>query len=98
MKVVSVWLSSDREPCPLPTTTAHVRVTRQSWNEGVIAGEVQASQFEWQFEWHFRQGELKLQPSLGRALIQDALNRFLVQQDYQLEPGSDYCFTVRAKF
>jgi hypothetical protein len=82
----------------LPSTTAHVRITRQSWSEGHLEGEVQASQFEWQFQWNFRLGQLDVQPSCGRALIKDALNRFLVQQDYQLEPGSDYFFTIRAKF
>jgi hypothetical protein len=81
-----------------PTTIAHVRVFRQSWREGYLAGEVQAGHLCWEFRWHFHQGQLVVQPSLGRALIQDALNRFLVQQDYQLEPGGDYSFTVRARF
>lgn len=39
-----------------------------------------------------------MEPSLGRALIQDALLRFLLKADYQLEPGGDYVFTVRASF
>jgi len=39
-----------------------------------------------------------VEPSLGRALIQDALLRFLIKADYQLAPGGDYVFTVRAKF
>ena len=39
-----------------------------------------------------------VEPSLGRALIQDALLRFLVKSDYQLEAGGDYVFTVRAAF
>ena len=43
-------------------------------------------------------GELTVEPSLGRALMQDALLRFLLKADYQLEPGGDYVFTVRAKF
>jgi hypothetical protein len=79
-------------------TTAHVRITYQSWAEGRLAGEIQASDFQWQFQWNFRQGELTLWPSLGQALIKDALNRFLVQRDYQLELGGDYSFTIRAKF
>ena len=82
----------------LPSTVAHVRITRQSWQDGVLEGEVQASQFHWNFRWHFVNGDLFVEPSLGRTLIQDALNRFLVQRDYQLEPGSDYCFTVRSRF
>ena len=36
--------------------------------------------------------------SLGRALIQDALLRFLLKTHYQLEAGGDYAFNVRAKF
>jgi hypothetical protein len=43
-------------------------------------------------------GELSVEPSLGRALIQDALLRYLLKVDYQLEPGGDYVFTVRARF
>jgi len=80
----------------LPETTAHVRVTRQSWQQGRIEGEVQAGQFAWQFQWRFRQGQLSVKPSLGRALIQEPLGRFLERSDYQLEPGGDYAFTIRA--
>ena len=35
--------------------------------------------------------------SQGRALIKEPLGRFLEQQDYQLEPGGDYAFTIRAE-
>jgi hypothetical protein len=52
----------------------------------------------WQFQWCFQEGQLMVEPSLGRALIQDALGKFLQQWDYQLEAGGDYEFTVRAKF
>ena len=48
--------------------------------------------------WAFDRGELRVEPSLGRALIEDALLRFLVRADYKLEPGGDYNFTVRARF
>jgi len=82
----------------LPITTAHVRVVRQSFTEQFLNGEVSAGGFEWQFTWEFGRGELSVEPSLGRALIQDALMRFLVKTDYNLEPGGDYIFTVRAKF
>ena len=81
----------------LPQTTAHVRITRQSWSNGLIEGEVTAGDFEWQFQWHFRQGELSITPSQGRALIKEPLSRFLEQKDYQLEPGGDYVFTIRAE-
>jgi Protein of unknown function (DUF3146) len=80
----------------LPQTTAYVRITRQSWNEGSLEGEVRANQFEWFFRWHFRRGHLAIEPSSGRALIKEPLGRFLEQRDYQLEPGGDYSFTIRA--
>ena len=81
----------------LPETTAYVRVTRHSWQQGKIEGEVTANQFEWQFQWCFRQGELSVEPSLGRSLIKEPLARFLEQRDYQLEPGSDYTFAIRGQ-
>lgn len=81
----------------LPETTAYVRITNQSWQHGKIEGEVRANSLEWQFQWRFRQGELVVEPSLGRALIKDALERFLERSDYQLEPGGDYSFTIRAE-
>jgi len=80
----------------LPETTAFVRITQQSWQQGMLEGEVSAGEFVWQFQWCFRQGELSVKPSLGRALIQEPLGRFLEQRDYQLEPGGDYAFTIRA--
>lgn len=79
----------------LPQTTAHVRITRQSWQNGLLEGEVKAGEFEWKFQWHFRQGELSITPSQGRALIKEPLSRFLEQKDYELEPGGDYAFTIR---
>lgn len=83
----------------LPETTAYVRVTRQSWQQGTIGGAVSAGAFEWQFEWRFREEKtLVIEPSQGRALIQEPLNRFLEKWDYQLEPGGDYSFTIRAQF
>ena len=81
----------------LPQTTAHVRITHQSWSPGKIEGEVRANDYEWQFQWHFKGGKLSIHPSLGRALIKEPLGRFLEQYDYHLEPGGDYTFTIRAK-
>lgn len=81
----------------MPETQARVRITRQSWQEGKIEGEVEAASYEWQFQWCFRQGQLFVQPSLGRALILEPLSRFLERSDYQLELGGDYEFTVRAQ-
>ena len=82
----------------LPTTTAQLRVLRQSFSQRVLEGEVSAGGFEWTFAWFFDRGELQVEPSLGRALIQDALLRFLLKTDYLLEAGGDYAFSVRAKF
>jgi hypothetical protein len=82
----------------LPTTTARLRVLRQSFSPCLLEGEVSAGAFQWSFRWEFDRGELSVEPSLGRALIQDALLRYLLQADYQLEPGGDYAFTVRASF
>jgi Protein of unknown function (DUF3146) len=81
----------------LPETTAYVRITQQSWYLGKIEGEVTAATYKWNFQWRFRQGCLSVEPSLGRALIQEPLGRFLERSDYQLEPGGDYEFTVRAE-
>ena len=81
-----------------PTTTAHLRVHSQSFSNKSLAGEVSAGDFQWNFIWKFSKGELLVNPPLGRALIEDALLKFLLQTDYSLEPGGDYIFTVRAKF
>lgn len=81
----------------LPETTAYVRITRQSWQHGFLEGDVRAGDFEWNFQWHFRQGNLAVKPSQGRSLIKEPLSRFLEQKDYQLEPGGDYAFTIRAQ-
>ena len=43
-------------------------------------------------------GLLLVNPPLGRALIEDALLRFLLKKDYELEAGSEYKFTISAKF
>ena len=83
---------------PLPHTTAHIRVFKQSFSEKSIDGEVEAGGFQWKFRWGFEKGELSVEPPLGRALIQDALMRFLIKSDYHLEPGGNYFFTVRSQF
>lgn len=83
----------------LTETIAYVRVTRQSWQQATIEGEVSAGDFEWQFQWRFRQTKrLIILPSHGRALIQEPLGRFLEKNDYQLEAGGNYSFTIKAKF
>ena len=82
----------------LPATTAQLRVLHQGFSPCLLEGEVSAGGFHWTFRWAFDRGELVVEPSLGRALIQDALLRFLLKTDYQLEAGGDYAFTVRASF
>ncbi|NJN61632.1 MAG: DUF3146 family protein [Coleofasciculaceae cyanobacterium RL_1_1] len=81
----------------LPQTKAFLRVTDRCWERGFLAGDITAGSFSWQFQWRFRQDYLAIEPSQGRALIQEPLGRFLEQQDYQLEPGGDYSFTIRAE-
>jgi len=82
----------------LPATTAQLRVLRRSFRPAVLEGEVSAGGFQWSFCWAFDRGELRVEPSLGRALIQDALLRFLLRADYQLEPRADCALTVRSSF
>jgi Protein of unknown function (DUF3146) len=81
----------------LPQTIANVRITRHSWQTGRMEGEVQTHHYEWSFIWNFRQGNLAIEPSRGRALIQEPLGRFLEAKDYQLEAGGDYSFTIRGE-
>ncbi len=82
----------------LPTTTANLRIHRQSFKDQCLNGEVSAGGFDWQFSWAFDKGELSIEPSLGRALIHDALMRFLIRSDYKLEPGGDYFFNIKSRF
>ena len=81
-----------------PSTTAYLQIHKQCFNQQKVEGIVRAGNFEWNFIWAFRKGELIVEPPLGRALIKDALERYLVGTDYKLESGGDYIFTVRAKF
>ena len=59
---------------------------------------MEASQFKWNFTWSFSKGLLLVQPPLGRALIENALLRFLLKKDYELEAGNEYKFIISAKF
>ena len=81
-----------------PSTIAYLQIHRQCFNQKKVEGRVRAGDFEWDFIWAFNNGELILKPPLGRALIKDALERYLVKADYKLESGEDYIFTVRSKF
>ena len=83
---------------PKPETIANVSVKEYSFSKKQIKGVVEASQFKWTFIWSFNKGLLLVTPSLGRALIEDALLRFLLKRDYELEAGNEYKFTISAKF
>ena len=81
-----------------PETIANVSVKEYSFSKKQIKGVIEASQFKWTFTWSFSKGKLLVNPSLGRALIEDALLRFLLKKDYELEAGNEYSFTISAKF
>ena len=81
-----------------PSTTAYLQIHKQCFNQKRVEGIVRAGDFEWNFIWAFQQGQLFVEPPLGRALIKDALERYLVKADYKLESGGNYIFTVRSKF
>ena len=83
---------------PKPETIAHVIVKEYCFKKKQINGVVKASQFKWTFTWSFNKGLLLVNPPLGRALIEDALLRFLLKKDYDLEAGNEYKFTISAKF
>ena len=81
-----------------PETTARISVQEYCFTKKQVIGKVEASQFKWDFTWAFSKGLLYVKPPLGRALIEDALLRFLLQKDYELEAGNEYKFTISAKF
>ena len=81
-----------------PETIALVSVKEYCFSRKQIKGVVEASQFKWTFTWSFNNGLLKVTPPLGRALIEDALLRFLLKKDYELEAGNSFKFTISAKF
>ena len=83
---------------PKPETIANVSVQEYCFSKKQIKGFVEASQFKWSFTWCFNKGLLLVKPPLGRALIEDALLRFLLKKDYELEAGSEYKFIISAKF
>ena len=81
-----------------PETIAQLSVKEYCFSKKQIKGVVEASQFKWTFTWSFNKGLLSVKPPLGKALIEDALLRFLLKKDYELEAGHDYKFTIAAKF
>jgi len=83
---------------PKPETIANVSIEEYCFSKKQIKGIVEASQFKWNFIWSFNKGLLLVNPPLGRALIEDALLRFLLKKDYELEAGNEYKFIISAKF
>ncbi len=83
---------------PKPETIANLSVREYSFSKKQIKGVVEASQFKWDFIWSFNKGSLLVNPPLGKALIEDALLRFLLKKDYELEAGNEYKFTISSKF
>jgi len=81
-----------------PETIANISVNEYCFSKKKISGVVEASQFKWTFTWSFNKGLLKVNPPLVRALIEDALLRFLLKKDYELEAGNEYKFTISARF
>ena len=81
-----------------PETIANVSIKEYCFQKKQIKGFVEASKFKWTFIWSFNKGLLKVHPPLGRALIEDALLRFLLKKDYELEAGNEYKLTISAKF
>ena len=81
-----------------PETIAYVSIKEYCFLKKELKGVVEASDFKWQFIWSFGKGTLFVNPPLGRALIEDALLRFLLKKDYELETGNEYRFTISAKF
>ena len=81
-----------------PETIANVSINEYCFSKQQIKGVVKASQFKWTFIWSFNKGLLLVNPPLGRALIEDALLRFLLKKDYELEAGNEYKFSISAKF
>ena len=81
-----------------PETIANLSIEEYCFSKKQIKGVVKASQFKWTFTWSFSKGLLLVNPSLGRALIENELLRFLLKKDYELEAGNEYKFTISAKF
>ena len=81
-----------------PETIASLSIKEYCFSKKQIKGVVEASQFRWTFTWAFNKGLLSVNPPLGRALIENALLRFLLKNDYELESGNEYKFTISAKF
>ena len=83
---------------PKPETIANISIKEYCFSKKQIKGVVEASQFKWTFVWSFNKGSLLVNPPLGRALIENALLRFFLKKDYELEAGKEYKLTISSKF
>ena len=81
-----------------PETVVYLSVQEYCFTKKQMKGLVKASEFKWNFTWLFGKGLLVLDPPLGRALIENAVLKFLLKKDYDLEAGSEYKFIVSSKF
>tara|TARA_B100000212_G_scaffold75827_1_gene53698 strand:- start:624 stop:881 length:258 start_codon:yes stop_codon:yes gene_type:complete len=81
-----------------PKTTAYLSIKEYNFKTKEVKGFIEASEFKWNFIWSFTLGRLSVTPPLGRALIEDSLLRFLIKEDYKLETGNIYKFTILSKF
>ena len=83
---------------PKPETIAKINIQEYCFSKKQIKGVVEASNFKWTFIWSFNKGSLLVNPPLGRALIENALLRFFLKKDYELEAGKEYKLTISSKF
>ena len=83
---------------PKPETIAKINIQEYCFSKKQIKGVVEASNFKWTFIWSFNKGSLLVNPPLGRALIENALLRFFLKKDYELEAGREYKLTISSKF
>ena len=83
---------------PKPETIANINIQEYCFSKKQIKGVVEASHFKWTFIWSFNKGSLLVNPPLGRALIENALLRFFLKKDYELEAGKEYKLTILSKF
>ena len=64
-----------------PETIANISIKEYCFAKKQIQGVVEASQFKWTFTYSFNKGLLKVNPPLGRALIENPLLKFLMPRE-----------------
>ena len=63
-----------------------------------MKGIVKARNVKRDLKWEIGKGRLIVNPTIGRALIENYLLKFLLKKDYELEAGNEYKFIISAKF